>query len=137
MTPTGFSVPLAGNPGRPVFIDPRIPDFLSGLLALSYFMRLSLRESRIRGRRRCWLVGIRATLARTWARPFRVGVSGGVDVRCGDLARRDVGHHSRLGEKNRKHPHTALMTRDLRGRVLSMSLESPPSWEIVPMDGAA
>jgi hypothetical protein len=35
----------------PFFPNPRIPDFLSGLVALSNFMRLSLRESRIRGRR--------------------------------------------------------------------------------------
>ena len=35
---------------RPIFFVPRIPDFLSKLVALSNFMRLSLRESRMRGR---------------------------------------------------------------------------------------
>ena len=34
----------------PIDFGPRIPDFLSRLAALSNFMRLSLRESRTRGR---------------------------------------------------------------------------------------
>jgi hypothetical protein len=34
----------------PIVFGPRIPDFLSKLAALSNFLRLSLRESRIRGR---------------------------------------------------------------------------------------
>jgi hypothetical protein len=35
----------------PIVFGPRIPDFPSRLVALSNFMLLSLRESRIRGRR--------------------------------------------------------------------------------------
>jgi hypothetical protein len=34
----------------PIVFGPRIPDFLSRLMALSNIMRLSLRESRMRGR---------------------------------------------------------------------------------------
>jgi hypothetical protein len=36
--------------GSPVFVGPRIPDFLSRVVALNKFVRLSLRESHIRGR---------------------------------------------------------------------------------------
>ena len=35
---------------RPIFFGPRIPDFLSTLVASSKTLRLSLRESRMRGR---------------------------------------------------------------------------------------
>jgi hypothetical protein len=34
----------------PIVFGPRIPDFLLRLVALSNFVRLSLRESRMRGR---------------------------------------------------------------------------------------
>jgi hypothetical protein len=37
----------------PVFLNRRIPDFLSRLVALSDFRRLSFRESRIHGLREC------------------------------------------------------------------------------------
>src|SRR5277367_6937433 len=43
--------------GSPIVFGPRIPDFLSRLVALSNFMRLSLRESRIRGCGRFCMVG--------------------------------------------------------------------------------
>jgi hypothetical protein len=41
----------------PVIFGPRIPDFLSRVVALSKFMRLSLRENRIRGRGQCCVAG--------------------------------------------------------------------------------
>jgi hypothetical protein len=41
----------------PIVFGPRIPDFLARLVVLSKTMRLSLRESRKRGRAQCCLVG--------------------------------------------------------------------------------
>jgi hypothetical protein len=78
---------------RPVFLSPRIPDFLSSLVALSNFMRLSLRETRIRGRGWCCVVGNPGNAGARGTRsercggrsglrghfPFRVGGNGRVD----------------------------------------------------------
>jgi hypothetical protein len=47
----------SGRWASSVFIGPRIPDFLSRLVALSNVVRLSLGESRMRGRGECRIVG--------------------------------------------------------------------------------
>jgi hypothetical protein len=52
----GF-MPAAEKHWKKDVFGPRIPDFLSRLVALSNFMRLSLRESRIRGHGKCSVVG--------------------------------------------------------------------------------
>jgi IS30 family transposase len=47
----------SGRWASPAFFGPRIPDFLSRLVALSNVVRLSLGESRMRSRGECRILG--------------------------------------------------------------------------------
>jgi hypothetical protein len=97
---------------RPSFFGPRIPDFLSRLVALSNFMRLSLRESRMRGRRLCCAVG----------NPGNAGANMGHPCRAVELLW-SCGTRHRLAGQGCGIPHLAKNERDVGHPAVGARIE--------------